>query len=197
MKPRFGRELHDRPARIADRAASAAFLRTRRYSRNRAPGRGARNRRHDRSISLIPTPKTDARSFLAQAEEEFRSGTLGLFLPLRTSRAVNSAAPWDSRLRRCTGARNSATGSAFHSGGRDLPPKRPPRLSPSDSRRSAAQDSCLTILRGNIASQRVLEKIGMRHEGRSREHIHKWDRFIDLENYGLLAAEFRGRKVKS
>jgi [ribosomal protein S5]-alanine N-acetyltransferase len=47
---------------------------------------------------------------------------------------------------------------------------------------------------GNTASKRVLEKIGMRREGRSREHIKKWDRFINLENYGLLAAEFRGGK---
>ena len=44
---------------------------------------------------------------------------------------------------------------------------------------------------GNIASQRVLEKIGMRHEGRSREHARKWDRFVDLENYGVLAGEIR------
>jgi ribosomal-protein-alanine N-acetyltransferase len=43
---------------------------------------------------------------------------------------------------------------------------------------------------GNTASQRVLEKIGMRHEGRSRQHIQKWDQFIDTENYGLLAEEF-------
>jgi ribosomal-protein-alanine N-acetyltransferase len=47
---------------------------------------------------------------------------------------------------------------------------------------------------GNIASKRVLEKIGMRHEGTSRQHIQKWDRFVDLENYGLLAAEFSGAK---
>ena len=44
---------------------------------------------------------------------------------------------------------------------------------------------------GNTASQRVLEKIGMRHEGRSRQHIQKWGEFIDIENYGLLAEEFR------
>ena len=44
---------------------------------------------------------------------------------------------------------------------------------------------------GNIASQRVLEKIGMRHEGRSREHVRKWDLFVDCENYGLLADEIR------
>jgi [ribosomal protein S5]-alanine N-acetyltransferase len=45
---------------------------------------------------------------------------------------------------------------------------------------------------GNLASGRVLEKIGMRHEGRSRQHIQKWGRFVDLENYGMLAEEFRG-----
>jgi ribosomal-protein-alanine N-acetyltransferase len=43
---------------------------------------------------------------------------------------------------------------------------------------------------GNTASKRVLEKIGMRHEGRSRHHIQKWNQFIDIENYGLLADEF-------
>lgn len=43
---------------------------------------------------------------------------------------------------------------------------------------------------GNKASQRVLERIGMRHEGRSRQHIQKWGRWFDLENYGLLAEEF-------
>jgi [ribosomal protein S5]-alanine N-acetyltransferase len=46
----------------------------------------------------------------------------------------------------------------------------------------------------NEASGRVLEKIGMRHEGRSRQHIRKWDRFIDLENYGMLKSEFPGVK---
>src|SRR5882762_2460066 len=47
---------------------------------------------------------------------------------------------------------------------------------------------------GNAASKRVLEKIGMRHEGRSREHVQKWERFLDLENYALLKSEFLGRK---
>jgi ribosomal-protein-alanine N-acetyltransferase len=46
----------------------------------------------------------------------------------------------------------------------------------------------------NVASGRVLTKIGMRHEGCSREHINKWDRFIDLENYGLLRSEFHDGK---
>ena len=47
---------------------------------------------------------------------------------------------------------------------------------------------------GNAASQRVLEKIGMRHEGRARQHLLKWDQWIDVENYGLLATEFRATK---
>jgi RimJ/RimL family protein N-acetyltransferase len=46
---------------------------------------------------------------------------------------------------------------------------------------------------GNIASKRVLEKIGMRHEGMSPQHARKWNRFVDLENYGLLASEFSGK----
>jgi ribosomal-protein-alanine N-acetyltransferase len=46
----------------------------------------------------------------------------------------------------------------------------------------------------NEASGRVLEKIGMRHEGSSRQHIRKWDRFIDLENYGLLKSDFLSGK---
>jgi RimJ/RimL family protein N-acetyltransferase len=44
---------------------------------------------------------------------------------------------------------------------------------------------------GNLTSGRVLTKIGMRQEGRSREHIKKWDQFLDLENFGLLKSEFR------
>jgi ribosomal-protein-alanine N-acetyltransferase len=47
---------------------------------------------------------------------------------------------------------------------------------------------------GNIASQRVLEKIGMRREGHSRQHIYKRGQFIDVENYGMLASEFIGGK---
>jgi [ribosomal protein S5]-alanine N-acetyltransferase len=44
---------------------------------------------------------------------------------------------------------------------------------------------------GNRASGRVLEKIGMRHEGRLREHVQKWDRYIDVEMCGMLAEDFR------
>jgi RimJ/RimL family protein N-acetyltransferase len=42
----------------------------------------------------------------------------------------------------------------------------------------------------NPASGRVLQKIGMRHEGRQRGHVYKWGRFVDLEMYGLLRSEW-------
>lgn len=42
----------------------------------------------------------------------------------------------------------------------------------------------------NPASGRVMEKIGMQHEGRLREHILKWEVFEDVETYGILEDEF-------
>jgi len=42
----------------------------------------------------------------------------------------------------------------------------------------------------NTASGRVLEKIGMHHEGHLRNHFQKWNRFIDVEVCGILAEEF-------
>lgn len=50
---------------------------------------------------------------------------------------------------------------------------------------------------GNSASARVLEKIGMRHEGRSREHVRKWGEFVDLENYAMLAGDLSPRRLKT
>jgi [ribosomal protein S5]-alanine N-acetyltransferase len=41
----------------------------------------------------------------------------------------------------------------------------------------------------NSASARVLQKVGMRHEGSQRAHIVKWGEFIDLEIYGMLASD--------
>ncbi|MEJ2503343.1 MAG: GNAT family N-acetyltransferase [Gemmatimonadota bacterium] len=38
----------------------------------------------------------------------------------------------------------------------------------------------------NPASGRVLRKLGMRHEGRLREHVLKWGEYLDLERYGML-----------
>jgi RimJ/RimL family protein N-acetyltransferase len=42
----------------------------------------------------------------------------------------------------------------------------------------------------NPASGRVLEKLGMQHEGRLRGHILKWDEFEDVESYGILSTEW-------
>lgn len=44
----------------------------------------------------------------------------------------------------------------------------------------------------NPQSGRVLQKIGMRHEGSLRQHLKKWDEYVDLECYAILRAEFKG-----
>ena len=44
--------------------------------------------------------------------------------------------------------------------------------------------------RRNPASGRVLQKIGMRYEGTLRQHLKKWDEYVDLECYGILRSEF-------
>lgn len=41
----------------------------------------------------------------------------------------------------------------------------------------------------NPASGQVLRKLGMRHEGSLRQHVKKWDEFLDLERFGLLRSE--------
>lgn len=41
----------------------------------------------------------------------------------------------------------------------------------------------------NPASGRVLRKVGMRHEGSLRQHVKKWDEFLDLERFGVLRSE--------
>jgi ribosomal-protein-alanine N-acetyltransferase len=46
----------------------------------------------------------------------------------------------------------------------------------------------------NPASGRVLEKLGMRHEGTLRQHVKKWDEYLDLESWGLLADEMHTGK---
>lgn len=42
----------------------------------------------------------------------------------------------------------------------------------------------------NPASGRVMQKIGMTHEGTMRQHVCKWDVFEDYECYGILSEEF-------
>jgi RimJ/RimL family protein N-acetyltransferase len=46
----------------------------------------------------------------------------------------------------------------------------------------------------NPASGRILKKLGMRYEGCQREHLRKWDRFVDSELYGMLRHEWDARE---
>jgi [ribosomal protein S5]-alanine N-acetyltransferase len=48
-----------------------------------------------------------------------------------------------------------------------------------------------TVFAHNPASSRVLIKLGMKPEGYQRQHIRKWDQFVDLELYGMLHNEWR------
>jgi RimJ/RimL family protein N-acetyltransferase len=41
----------------------------------------------------------------------------------------------------------------------------------------------------NPASRRVLEKLGMRHEGTRRRHTLKWGEYLDEEEFGILASD--------
>jgi [ribosomal protein S5]-alanine N-acetyltransferase len=43
----------------------------------------------------------------------------------------------------------------------------------------------------NQASGRVLQKIGMTHEGCLRQHILKWGEYLDVEQYGILRTEWK------
>src|ERR1700681_4954879 len=44
----------------------------------------------------------------------------------------------------------------------------------------------------NLASARVLRKIGMGHEGSQRGHILKWGEFLDIEMYGMVVSDVDG-----
>jgi [ribosomal protein S5]-alanine N-acetyltransferase len=43
----------------------------------------------------------------------------------------------------------------------------------------------------NPASARVLEKCGLKYEGTLRQHVKKWDEYVDLAYYGMLRSEWR------
>ena len=43
----------------------------------------------------------------------------------------------------------------------------------------------------NPASGRVLQKLGMSHEGTLRQHHRKWDEYVDSEVYGILKSEWK------
>jgi [ribosomal protein S5]-alanine N-acetyltransferase len=45
----------------------------------------------------------------------------------------------------------------------------------------------------NPASGRVLQKVGMQHEGTLRRHLLKWGEPLDIAYYGILREEFESR----
>jgi len=47
-----------------------------------------------------------------------------------------------------------------------------------------------SYLSRNPASGRVMEKLGMKHEGTRRQHVRKWDKLEDIELYGILKEEW-------
>jgi RimJ/RimL family protein N-acetyltransferase len=49
----------------------------------------------------------------------------------------------------------------------------------------------------NPASGRVMQKIGMAHEGVMRQHFVKWGRPVDVVFYGILADEWRDRQLSA
>jgi [ribosomal protein S5]-alanine N-acetyltransferase len=51
-----------------------------------------------------------------------------------------------------------------------------------------------THFKHNPASGRILVKLGMCYEGCQREHIRKWDQFVDAELYGILRQEWELRE---
>jgi ribosomal-protein-alanine N-acetyltransferase len=42
----------------------------------------------------------------------------------------------------------------------------------------------------NPASGRVMQKIGMKHEGHLRQDGKKWDNYEDFETYAILRSEY-------
>lgn len=46
----------------------------------------------------------------------------------------------------------------------------------------------------NPASGKILRKLGMKHEGCQREHLRKWDQFVDSELYGMSQREWEARE---
>lgn len=49
----------------------------------------------------------------------------------------------------------------------------------------------------NPASGRVLQKLGMKHEGFARQHVKKWDVFEDIELYGMLKEEWEKKRKET
>jgi ribosomal-protein-alanine N-acetyltransferase len=143
----------------------------------------------------IPHPYTeqDARAFLARASEEFRSGlSVSFAICVSPARELCGAVGLNIAPAHQRAELGYWIGVPFWGKGYAT-----------EAARAVVAFGFRTLglhrifafhFAENAASGRVLEKIGMRHEGRLREHVKKWDRFIDLENYGLLKSEFRAGK---
>ncbi len=43
----------------------------------------------------------------------------------------------------------------------------------------------------NPASGRVMQKVGMKHEGMLRQHVRKWDKFEDIKCYAILKSDIQ------
>jgi ribosomal-protein-alanine N-acetyltransferase len=43
--------------------------------------------------------------------------------------------------------------------------------------------------KNNHASGRILQKVGMKHEGSFRQHVKKWGNYIDVEAYGIVKSD--------
>jgi len=50
------------------------------------------------------------------------------------------------------------------------------------------------VLGGNVASERVLDKLGMQREGLKRQHVRKGRKLCDVSIYGLLRSEWRSAR---
>jgi RimJ/RimL family protein N-acetyltransferase len=140
----------------------------------------------------IPHPyaEDDALSFLAKASEDFRAGRAVSFaISISPRRELCGAVGLNIASTHCHAELGYWIGVPFWGKG---------YATEAASAVVAFGFNTLRLHRiyahhfsGNTASQRVLEKIGLHHEGRFRQHIQKWDQFIDIENYGMLEEEFR------
>ena len=138
----------------------------------------------------IPHPytQTDASSFIANTEQQYRLGLAAVF-------AVAALASGDLR---------GAVGLSIHPGhhraelgywigvpywGQGLATEAVRAVVAFGFGELGLHRIFASHFSGNTASRRVLEKVGMRPEGRWREHVRKFGQFTDVENFGLLASD--------
>jgi ribosomal-protein-alanine N-acetyltransferase len=143
----------------------------------------------------IPHPysEDDARNFLAHGDEEFRAGRSAIFaITILTGGELCGAVVLTIAPMHCRAELGYWIGVPYW--GRGFATEAASAVLAFGFEKLALHRIHAHHFAGNMASRRVLEKIGMRHEGHSREHIRKWDWVIDTENYGMLTTEFRGGK---